>query len=106
MARLVHNVRKSRQVVNPEDLILRPHITEKATDETARGVYTFLISPRADKLQVIGAIETLFKVKPYKVNIVNRKTRKIVKRGRGSRKITGHKKAIVYLREGDKIEFV
>ena len=106
MARLVHNVRKSRQAINPDDLILRPHITEKATDETARGVYTFLISPKADKLQVMSAIETLFKVKPYKVNIVNKQMRVVVKRGRGSRKITGHKKAIVYLRSGDKIEFV
>ena len=106
MARLPHNVRKSRHALSAQDVIVRPHVTEKATDVAADSVYTFIVADRADKIQVAKAVEELFKVKPIKVNIVNKQTSTRVVRGRGSRKTKGFKKAMVYLTPGDKIEFV
>jgi len=106
MARLAHNVTKARTGIHTEDVILHPHITEKATDVSANGVYTFVVDQRANKTQIAAAVEKLFKVKPVKINVVNRKSHTVVKRGRGSQKTPGMKKAMVYLKDGDKIEYV
>lgn len=86
-------------------IIVRPRITEKASYLAADGVYTFDIDPRANKIQVKRAMEEIYNVTPVRVNIMVAKPKRVVVRGkRGVKK--GGKKALVYLKEGDKIEFV
>lgn len=89
-------------------VLIRPHVTEKATDLSGRGVYAFDIHQAANKMHVRDAIEKLYKVKPTKINIMNKRS-KLMKNPRTGRiqvKQAGVKKALVYLKSGDKIEFV
>ena len=86
-------------------LIKKPRITEKASFHAEQNVYTFDVEKSANKTEVAKAIFQLYKVKPVKVSILKVPNKKIVTRGRVSVKIGG-KKALVYLKKGDKIEFI
>ena len=48
---------------NPEDIIVRPIITEKANDAMNEGKYTFEVDIKATKIDVKYAVEKLFNVK-------------------------------------------
>lgn len=81
-----------------------PCITEKAVNMGSRGnFYTFRVSTRANKIEIRKAIEG-----KYKVNVLDVKTisipRKRMVRGRTEGFRPGYKKAVVKLKEGDKIE--
>ena len=91
---------------NLENVIIKPRITEKAAVKAdLANAYTFEISPRANKTEVAAAIEKIYKVIPVKVNICKLPRKAVgVRRGKGFKK--GVTKAIVYLKKGDKIEFV
>lgn len=93
--------------VNLHTLILnRPRVTEKSTVLGEEGnVYTFNVAPAANKALVKEAVEKLFKVKPLKVHMITVPKKTVTIRGkRGTR--GGGKKALVFLKKGDKIEFV
>ena len=49
--------------MNEYDIIIRPYITEKSTDQIAEGKYTFVVDIRATKIDIKRAIEKLFDVK-------------------------------------------
>lgn len=90
-------------------LILKnPRITEKATAsaEMKTGpAYIFEVAKESTKPMIAQAFEAKYKVKPQKVNIVNLPAKKTFKRGiRGSKSAV--KKAMVYLKAGEKIEIV
>lgn len=103
-------VKKGSDVPQLRDLasvIKKPRITEKAVFGTEKGVYTFEVRADATKHDVRAAVESIFKVTPVKINIVNKKPRTFMSRMRG-RKMSesGLKKAYVYLKEGDTINLV
>ena len=78
----------------PEEIILRPVITEKSNDEMQLGKYTFEVNKKATKVQIANAVEKLFEVKVLKVNTINVKGKE--KRvGRNVGKTSDWKKAIV-----------
>ena len=86
-------------------VIIRPRITEKATTASENGTYLFDVELTATKHTVAKAVEALYKVSPVKVNIVRTPAQATYRRGKkGSSSIT--KKAYVFLRKGEKIEFV
>lgn len=88
---------------NPRDIIVKPVISEKSTGLLEDNKYTFWVSTDANKVEVKQAVENLFKVKVEKVNTMNvNGKRKRVRQFVG--KTPDRKKAIVTLREGDKIE--
>lgn len=89
-------------------VLMRPHVTEKATDLSERSVYAFEINKLANKMHVRQAVERFYKVKPIKVAVINimPKYAKNPRTGRVQIKKQGLKKAFVYLKKGDKIEFV
>ncbi|OGZ06373.1 MAG: 50S ribosomal protein L23 [Candidatus Lloydbacteria bacterium RIFCSPHIGHO2_01_FULL_49_22] len=89
-------------------ILVRPHITEKATDLSEHNVYAFEIARMANKAQVRQAIEKFYKVKPVKIAIIMgiAKYMKNPRTGRMQTKKIAIKKALVYLKKGDKIEFV
>ena len=99
MSKLGHNLRQVG------DVILRPRLTEKAGDgvKAPRPVYTFEVAPTADKATVRQAVQELYKVKPVRVNIVNLPAKRKVVRGRVGQ-VSAIRKALVYLKPGDKIE--
>ncbi len=87
-------------------VLVRPHVTEKASDLSEKGVYVFEINKLANKMHVRQAVERMFKVTPEKIAIVTGKTK--LMRNRNNNRVevkkTGVKKAMVYLKKGDKIE--
>ncbi|MEI6057446.1 MAG: 50S ribosomal protein L23 [bacterium] len=86
-------------------VIIAPHMTEKAgIQHEALNVYTFKVLGTATKGSITKAIKSEYKVTPVKVNIVNIPDRPITYRGRPST-ASGFKKAMVFLKKGDKIEF-
>ncbi len=86
-------------------VITNPRITEKAAYASDKNVYTFDIAPRASKIEVVKAIQALYNVTPVKVNISAIPTKRVVRRNVLGQK-GGGKKAYVFLKKGDKIEFV
>ena len=84
-------------------VLIKPLVTEKATDLGVLNKYIFAINPKMNKVEVKKAIRTVYKVEPIKVNISNFSGRK-VRYGRVSGTTKSWKKAIVTLKEGDKIE--
>jgi large subunit ribosomal protein L23 len=87
------------------DIIIRPVVSEKSYGLLDAGVYTFVVAPDANKLQIREAVESIFNVRVTNVNTLNRKGKR--KRNRrtftfGKRSDT--KRAIVTLAEGDRIE--
>jgi large subunit ribosomal protein L23 len=96
------------QLKKKADILKRPHVTEStsaaALNENAP-VYTFEVSSGANKSEVRAAIKELFNVSAVKIHILNVRQKKIIVRGRRGTK-PGMKKAMVYLKKGDKIDFV
>ena len=55
----------------PEEIIVRPVITEKSNDEMQSGKYTFEVNKKATKVEIAKAVEKLFEVKVLNVNTMN-----------------------------------
>ena len=84
-------------------VLKEPHITEKATLLAEKNFYVFKVFPNSNKKEVKKAVESIYGVDVLDVNIVNvpRKQRRVGK-FLGWRK--GYKKAVVKVKEGQKIE--
>jgi len=88
--------------MNPNDIIIRPIISEKSTVAMEMNKYVFEVPLKANKVMVKQAVKTIFKVQPVSVNV-------LVVRGRRRRvrlrvgRTAAWKKAIVTLKAGDKI---
>lgn len=52
----------------PQDIILKPYITEKSNMEIAAGKYTFIVDIKSTKTEIKKAVEALFSVKVLQVN--------------------------------------
>ncbi len=59
--------------MKPEDIIIRPIVTEKSNNELQAGKYTFEVAKKATKIQIANAVETLFNVKVLRVNTISMK---------------------------------
>lgn len=89
----------------PQDIIIRPVITEKSMAGISNKRYTFRVARDANKLEITEAVEAVFGVKVAKVNTVSvRGHQKRVGRNTGT--TSAWKKAIVTLKPDSKaIEF-
>ena len=85
------------------DVIVAPHITEKATVLSEQNKVVFRVSMDSTKSEIAEAVETLFNVTVTKVNtlIQEGKTKRF--RGQKGRR-SDIKKAIVTLAEGQSID--
>ncbi len=85
-------------------LIKKPWVTEKATDLSAQGKYVFIVARDATKPEIKKAINAIYKVDATAVNVVNHPAKK--KRFGAGLKGTqeGYRKAVVTLKEGQKID--
>lgn len=81
------------------------HITEKGTLLAGQNKYLFKVDPTANKLEIKKAIEEFFKVKVVKVNTMNYDGKKRRQRTAHSGKTPDWKRAVVMLKDGDKIDF-
>ena len=76
-------------------LIKKPWISEKSTNLSGLSKYVFLVMPKSSSHEIKRAIESIYKVHVVKINTLSK-----VRKGENT------KKAIVTLREGEKIDIV
>tara|TARA_Y100000816_G_scaffold289305_1_gene275500 strand:- start:506 stop:799 length:294 start_codon:yes stop_codon:yes gene_type:complete len=85
------------------DKILTPFVTEKTTNLSEQNKIVFKVPRNANKKNLKNNIEKIFKVNVTKINIVNKKNRIKLTRGRKV-KVSGFKKAIITLKKGQSID--
>jgi len=89
---------------SPEQIIVRPLLTEKVTRiQENENKYFFEVFKDANKVEIKSAIEKLFGVKVTDVNtmMMPGKWKRV---GRSFGRSTNWKKAVVTLKDGDSIE--
>lgn len=84
-------------------LLIKPLVTEKASNLGTENKYIFVVAKQANKITVAKAVEATYGVKPLNVNIINVEGKKVT-RGRISGQRSDYKKAIVTLKKGDVIK--
>jgi large subunit ribosomal protein L23 len=90
---------------NPRDIIIRPVVSEKSYAGYDANVYTFLVSPDANKIEIKQAVESIFGVRVTKVNTLNRGGKRKRNRRTGDwGQRAAQRRAIVSLAEGDTID--
>lgn len=85
-------------------VLVRPLLTEKVTALRESGnTVAFVVDGKSNRIQIKRAVEELLKVKVLRVNVMNvmGKTKRL---GRFSGKKSDWKKALVTLKEGEKLE--
>lgn len=88
---------------SPYDIIKCLLVTEKSTRGEEFGKYTFLVDKKSNKIEIKKAVEEIYKVKVKDVNTVNLPGK--LRRVRFQAGYTpSYKKAIVTLKEGEKID--
>ena len=89
--------------INHYDVVLAPHITEKATLLSEQNAVVFKVANDATKPQIKEAVEALWDVKVTGVNTIVQKGKTKRWKGRPYKR-TDIKKAIVTLAEGQSID--
>jgi large subunit ribosomal protein L23 len=87
-------------------ILYRPIVTEKMTNMQEKGLYAFEVDPAANKIDIARAVEKKFGVKVTNVRTMNYKGKskaQMTRRGSFRGKTAHFKKALVTLKEGDKI---
>ena len=85
------------------DVIVAPHITEKATMASEHNAVVFKVANDATKPEIKAAVEALFSVKVVGVNTINVKGKTKKWKGKPYTR-SDVKKAIVTLADGDQID--
>lgn len=84
-------------------VLVKPVVSEKATDLQMYNKYIFEVSPDANKVEIKKAIEEIYGIHPVKISIVTN-IGKRVRFGRTEGVTKNTKKAIVSLKPGETIE--
>ena len=85
------------------DKIISPIVTEKSTSMSEYNKIVFKVPLSSNKKVLKKNIEKIFKVNVIKINIINKKSRLKLTRGRKV-KVSGYKKAIITLKKGQSID--
>ena len=95
-------------MTTPYEILRHPVVTEKSNYQVGKlHQYVFIVDSKSTKTMVKDAVETVFKVKVLKVNVINA-TAKRARKSRSRRMLvrnSGYKKAIVTLSPEDRIQF-
>ncbi len=96
-------IKKEAKANEAYRILVKPLITEKATNLGVQDKYVFVVSLKANKIEVAKAVEAIYGVKPVKVNIANVSGKKVTRgKIRGQRK--DWRKATVTLPKGQTIK--
>lgn len=90
---------------DPRDIVLRPVVSEKSYALLDRNVYTFIVAPHTNKIEIKQAVEAIFNVKVTNISTLNRKGK--LKRNRRSNTVGKRpdtKRAFVTLAADDRID--
>jgi len=94
---------KEKKYGNAYRILVKPLVTEKATDLGSQNKYIFAVTAQANKIEITKAINEVYGIKPVAVNIIKMKGKRI-RYGRISGRTKNWKKAIVTLPEGKSIK--
>lgn len=95
----------NKATVHDFDVIIEPVITEKTMSlMQEQNKVTLKVSPKANRADVKKAFEKVFGVKVTGVNIVNAPAKETTRGGRYKGVISGFKKAVVTVAEGQAID--
>ena len=90
--------------MNSFEIIKTVRVTEKGTRQASNNnQFTIVADRRASKPEIKKAVQDLFKVKVIKINTLNVRGKPRRQRQPAAGKTSDWKKAIVTLKEGDKI---
>jgi len=95
--------KKIKKYGNAHKVLVKPLITEKATNLGAENKYVFEVSTQANKIEIAKAISEVYGIKPMSVNIIRVQGKK-TRSGRTLGKRKNWKKAIIKLPEGKTIK--
>jgi len=84
-------------------VLVKPINTEKSMDLAAFNQYIFEVAKDSNKVEIKKAIQFVYNVKPVKINTIKIKG-KNVKYGKTKGRTKDWKKAIITLKQGEKIE--
>ena len=91
---------------NLSTILLTPWLSEKALISTEAGIYTFHVAQTATKKDIALAVEKFYKVTPRQIRVVNLPAKKVaMRRRRGFGTRSAKRKAYVFLKKGDTIQF-
>lgn len=94
-----------KATIHQFDTIVEPVITEKTMSlMQEQNKVTLKVSPKANRADVKKAFEAVFGVKALNVNIVNVPSKETTRGGRYKGTISGYKKAIVTIAEGEALD--
>ncbi len=89
-------------------ILKRPIVTEKMTALQEKGQYAFEVTLSANKIEIARAVEKKFSVTVVDVRTSRHKGKsksQMTRKGRFAGRTPAWKKAIVRLKDGDKIQF-
>ncbi|MEA4883226.1 MAG: 50S ribosomal protein L23 [Clostridia bacterium] len=89
-------------MAHPQDIIIKPIITEKSTAMAEANRYVFKVRRDANKIEIAQAIEDIFKVKVVSVNTLI-VPGKLKRQGKSQGMTPAWKKAMITLKDGDRI---
>lgn len=96
---------QARNIARYREVIVAPVVSEKSYANFDEGVYTFVVSQSANKIEIRQAVEGLFNVTVTDVRTHNRTGKRKRNRKTGSwGQRAGKKIAVVVLKDGDSIE--
>jgi large subunit ribosomal protein L23 len=104
---IIHTVRLTekgtRQASHPVRYVVKDKEGKTEVKTRPLNQYTVVADPRANKTQIRQAVQELFKVKVLKVNTLNVRGKFRRQRTKQAGQAPSWKKAIITLKEGDKI---
>lgn len=95
----------SKASIHDFDLIIEPVITEKTMSlMQEQNKVTLKVKGNANRVEVKKAFERVFGVKALNVNIINVRSKETTRGGRYKGSISGFKKAVVTIAEGEALD--
>lgn len=99
----VHTKNGKARPIYAGRVIEHPYVTEKTSMCAAKNTYVFKVARATTKNEIAKAIRRMFGVTVMKVNVMNMPEKK-VRVGRHEGRVPGFKKAMVTIKEGEKID--
>ncbi|MFH1661499.1 MAG: 50S ribosomal protein L23 [Candidatus Falkowbacteria bacterium] len=88
---------------NAYRILVKPLITEKATNLGVENKYVFEVAKKSNKIEIAKAIDEVYGIKPVNINIINMQGKK-ARYGRITGRRKDWKKAIIELQKGKTIK--
>ncbi len=97
------SAKRSEDTGNAYRVLVRAMVSEKTTAQAINNQYSFVVACDTNKVEVSRAIQSLYGVRPQKINMLNYRG-KHVRYGKTQGRTKNWKKAIITLQPGQKLD--